>query len=86
MKQEIVELLKPYVLSEIQKNNFSRAVDSLVVANLSKAGKGHLSAARCGQICVRTFAEVAGGRSPLVSSDTRCSVASADKIYLRLIL
>jgi hypothetical protein len=27
MKQEIVELLKPYVLPEIQKNNFSRAVD-----------------------------------------------------------
>jgi hypothetical protein len=27
MKQEIVELLKQYVLPEIQKNNFSRAVD-----------------------------------------------------------
>jgi hypothetical protein len=26
-KREIVELLKPYVLPEIQKNNFSRAVD-----------------------------------------------------------
>jgi hypothetical protein len=26
-RREIVELLKPYVLPEIQKNNFSRAVD-----------------------------------------------------------
>jgi hypothetical protein len=26
-KREIVELLKPYVLPEIQKNNFCRAVD-----------------------------------------------------------
>jgi hypothetical protein len=26
-RREIVELLKPYVLREIQKNNFSRAVD-----------------------------------------------------------
>jgi hypothetical protein len=26
-KKEIVELLKPFVLPELQKNNFSRAVD-----------------------------------------------------------